>query len=487
MRGVSYIDKLHAEAATLREERNENVAKLEHMVTALERSGRTEMSPEAAARFDATKAEIDRAGERLDEIEAKITELDAIHAAQTTNTRGAPIPGTGVMDTTHLGGRQRRGTTEARGRALRAVEECERVLPGVARSTYDAIARAVEREDDKVAHAIAVYADPAYFSAFARLLGDPIRGHMTWTPAEREAFARVGEVERAMSLGGTASVAVPLALAPEFVLTGAGSIDPMRQVATVRTTISSPYKAVTAAQINGSWDSEASEVSDDSPTLTAQPITAYLGRTFVAYSFETEGDVPDLAMQLAEVLRDAKANLEATAFAVGSGSQPQGIMTLTGATTASRVAATTTSAFGLADLYAVQAALPNRFSRRAAWAMALPTINRARRFGEGTTGSNSAFWADLGAGTPPTLLGRPVHEVGAVSSTITTGGDILCYADFSRFYIVDHIGGTRVEFIPNMISTSNARPTSERGVLMWHRTGAQWVDVNAARILRLTA
>ena len=70
-------------------------------------------------------------------------------------------------------------------------------------------------------------------------------------------------------------------------------------------------------------------------------------------------------------------------------------------------------------------------------------INKIRSMGEGTTGSISAFWADLGANTPPLLLSRPIVEASSMETFDATGTEtILCFGDFSRYVIADRVGTT---------------------------------------------
>ena len=89
-----------------------------------------------------------------------------------------------------------------------------------------------------------------YRGAFAKLLGDPTRGHLLWNPDEQQAFQDVAAVSnemRAMSTtranGGymiplALDPAIPLTLDPAIMLTNAGSINPLRQLATVKQTMS---------------------------------------------------------------------------------------------------------------------------------------------------------------------------------------------------------------------------------------------------------
>jgi HK97 family phage major capsid protein len=260
----------------------------------------------------------------------------------------------------------------------------------------------------------------------------------------------------------------------------------MRAVGSIKRTTSNNYKGITAAQVSASFDTEGSAVSDDSPTLVQPSITVFTARAYVNASFEAFEDIADIGNEVGKLFADAKANLEGSAFATGGGStDPKGVVTAVTAVTASRVSPTTGGSFALADLYKVQNALPARFSAGASWLASLTVINLARRFGEGTTGSNSAFWADLGGNTPPQLLGRPVYEYSAMSTSITTGQNVLLYGSFDRFTIVDHVVGSVVEYVPIVFDQASGRPNGTRGWLMHWRTGSDMVDPDAARILKL--
>jgi len=349
------------------------------------------------------------------------------------------------------------------------------------------IIEAVEAGDSDVAESVAVRSDPNYLTAFLKHLRDPQMGHLEWNPQERTAWTAMKEELRAAMLeSGSAAAGVPTILDPVWTITGAGIINPMRQLGKLKRTTSNNYKGITAAQIPASWDTEGSAVSDDSPTLVQPSLTVFTGRAWVNASFEVFEDVQDLATEVGSLFADAKANLEGASFATGDGTTgPKGVVTAVTFTTASRVSPTTGGTFALADLYKVQNALPARFSAGAAWLASLTVINAARRFGEGTTGSNSAFWSDLGGDAPPELLGRPVYEYSAMSASITTGQNILLYGDFSRYWIADHVRGTLVEPVPMVFDQASGRPNGTRGFLLSWRAGADMVDTDAARILKL--
>jgi HK97 family phage major capsid protein len=278
--------------------------------------------------------------------------------------------------------------------------------------------------------------------------------------------------------GATGLYAVPLTLDPSFIVTGAGSTNPFRSISRTVTTITNSWTGVTAGQISASWDAEATEVSDDSPTLTNPVIPVYTLRLFVPISIELHMDIRGIANEVFKLFGDAKDNAEATAFVSGNGtSQPKGVVTAVGAVTASRVSPTTGSAYALADLYKVANALPPRFRPNATFAAENTTINLTRQFG---TSSNYAdFTVDLTAPAPSHLLGKQLVASSAISSALTTGSDILIYGDFSRYVIADR-AGMSVELVPHLFSTGNGRPTGQRGFFAFSRT-----DANAFRLLRL--
>jgi HK97 family phage major capsid protein len=87
---------------------------------------------------------------------------------------------------------------------------------------------------------------------------------------------------------------------------------------------------------------------------------------------------------------------------------------------------------------------------------------------------------------PPTLLGRAVYELSNMSGTISAGSDnyLIIYGDFDEFVIVDRFPAS-IELIPQLFGT-NKRPTGQRGVLLWARTGSDSAVDNAFRLLDVT-
>lgn len=327
----------------------------------------------------------------------------------------------------------------------------------------------------------------AYRDAFAKVFtgrGDEL------DDAERKALTRskrsplvVGEERTAMSLtSGNGGYLIPFELDPTIILTNNGTINDIRRISTVKTVATNVWHGASSAGVTASYDSEGSEVSDDSPTVAQPTVTLAMARAFVQASFEATDDIAGLAEDIVMLFGDAKDRLEANKFTLGSGSgEPKGIVTAVYAVTASRVAATTNDAFGKEDVYALQASTPARHRARGTWLAQLLTYNKIRAF---DTYGGGAFWTNLGGGTPAELLGRPIAEAEDMDGTLGTGDDdILVYGDFSKFLICDRIGMS-VEYVQNLFG-SNGRPTGQRGWLARWRNGSDVLDVNAFRGLRV--
>lgn len=322
---------------------------------------------------------------------------------------------------------------------------------------------------------------PEYFTAWSRYnQGLPL------TSEDAEQLNRAHEIRTAMTSGGTSAggYAVPVMLDSTFVLTGAGSSNPFRQLAKQMTITTNVWKGVTAAQVTASYDNEAAEVSDDAPTLSQPSITPAMGRAFVPYSIEAEMDIPDLIGQLSTVLLDARDNLDASNFATST-SEPKGVVASVDAVTASRVSVTTPGTFAVGDVYRLHQALPARHRLTSAgsraFVMNVTTINTARQFA--TSNNTAAFLQDLGGGQPTRMLGETLVESSAMSSTVTTGNAIAVYGDFQKFLIVDRLGLTS-ERIQTLYATANNLPSFSRGFAVYWRTGAGVLDTDAFRVLR---
>jgi len=331
-------------------------------------------------------------------------------------------------------------------------------------------------------------ADPQYFRAWARIVtaGDMGRAALDMTDDERHALARVRSAEaRAMSLTGTSGgFGVPQLLDPSITLTSTSGVNPMRAVARIVTGISDEWRGVTSAGVAASWDAEGAEVSDDSPTLAQPTIKAYKGAAFVPFSIELEGDFESLAAQLRVLLAESKDALEGQAFIFGDGSgKPYGIIHRLDANTNAEVYTTTAGVIGGVDIYRAYAALPARYRQNAAWMADTSVLNEIRKAGDDKLGNQTVA---LDSGYDFTLLGKPVVENGYMPVfTATTGANYTVVGDWSsRYVIFDRLASARVELVPHLTG-SNGRPTGQRGVYYYWRTGADLISPTGETGMRL--
>lgn len=343
----------------------------------------------------------------------------------------------------------------------RAKAHVERMLDTIDSSEDDA-----QGAQGALARRIIATGSPVYRRAFAKtLMGQPVND------AE----------QRALSLtGGSGGFAVPFQMDPTILNTSNGVVNPIRQIARVIPITGDEWRGVSSAGITATYEAEATETTDNAPTLTQPTISTEKAQAFVPYSIEIGQDWQTLENEMGTLLADAKDTLEATKFITGTGTnEPFGL--LAGVTNTVNAAAGA-DAFTLANLYSLKGALPPRYRARASWLADGLIFDRVRQMG--TVGSNT--WVDgIQSDNPPQLLGKPAYEASAMPDDATTGNKFLVFGDFSRYVIVDRIG-LNIETIPHLMG-ANRRPTGQRGLYAYWRNGAKVVDSNAFRALLGTA
>jgi HK97 family phage major capsid protein len=359
--------------------------------------------------------------------------------------------------------------SEVRTRAADAVEHYAKrddhwaLSHDAAENVTDLIYKRGKNFGKAIAEQILVTGAPEYLAAFEQYLSDPggfsTRAALSLTPAN----------------GG---YLVPFTLDPTIILTNAGSANPYRQIATVKTTTTNDWNGVTSAGVSAEWTAEGIEAADATPTVGQLKITPQKADAYLFGSFEVLSD-SDFAQQLPELLADAKDRIEETAFAVGTGSgQPKGI--IPAGTSQNR--AGTTAGPAAQDAYALQAALPARWrGPRAnnAWVMNLATINVFRNT-PAFTGATTSIVDDSGA--IPRMLGKPIYESTSVVGVFTTGSKVMAYLDARQYYIVDRVGMS-VVYDPIVLGATR-RPTGQGAWYAFWRVGA---DVSTATAVRVFA
>lgn len=365
---------------------------------------------------------------------------------------------------------------ELRERAKDAIERMQGATDKVRKASTDIVER-WDTSDSRLAQLVLASSSPDYLRAFAKLIRS--QGNVAVLDASESAA-----YTRAMSLTDSAGgYLVPFQLDPTVILTANGSRNPIRRISRVVNATGDVWNGISSAGVTGSWDAEAAEVSDDAPTFAQPTIPVYKGAIFVPISIEAQQDETNVAQEIGRMIAFEKDRMESVAFTTGSGSgEPTGIVTaLTG--TASVVASATTDTFAVADVYALDSALPTRYAENASWLAHRAIANLVRRF---DTQGGANLWETLGNDVPATLLGRPFYPNEAMDSSVTALADnlIAVFGDFDNYVIADRIG-TTVEYIPHLFG-ANRRPTGQRGWYAYFRVGADSVNDAAFRLLNVT-
>jgi HK97 family phage major capsid protein len=372
-------------------------------------------------------------------------------------------------------------TRELRDRALRAVEGAHFQHPDVSQERSKEHVEGLlsrDSEDGRFSRYLLSVGSPTYKRAFGKYLAQRERSR-----EEQQALQMAQTAERALSLtGASGGFAVPFELDPTILNTSSGVVNPIRMISRVEQITVDEWRGVSSTGITASYAAEATETTDNAPTLVQPTVSTEKAQAFVPFSIEVGQDWSGLQQQMAVLLQDAKDTLEATKFATGTGTnEPFGVLT---GTTNTVNAAAGADAFTLANLYSLLGALPPRYRQRASFIGDLLILNRIRQFD--TVGSSAAIWVDsLQDDVSSRLLGKPVYEASALPDDATTGNKFLVFGDFSRYLIVDRVGLT-VEVIPHVFG-ANQRPTGQRGLYAYWRNGAKVLDANAFRALLGTA
>jgi HK97 family phage major capsid protein len=333
-------------------------------------------------------------------------------------------------------------------------DRLERLLTGVDQANEGA-------EQGALARRIIGTSSDTYMRAF----GKYVAGRRdSWTPEE----------QRAMSLSSSAGgYAVPVTLDPTVILYGGGYVNPIRQVADVRTITGNTWQGVNTGGITAGYGAEATEASDNAPTLGQPSANVEKAFAFVPMSIEISQDWGAIQSEMAELFADAKTTLETTQFLTGLGhgsNAPQGLIAVGGYTAV--VSTATTAVIAVADIYSLEAALHVR-ARNAPRACFFGSKAFYQKVRQLDTSGGANLWVQLQNANPAQLIGYNAYEWSAYSSAVTTSGStVASFGDPSRFLIVDRVG-MDVELIPHLFATANNRPSGQRGLYAyWRNTTA---------------
>ncbi len=320
----------------------------------------------------------------------------------------------------------------------------------------------------------------------------------TGSPQYREAFNNYvasGGQERAAALAvgvdGTGGFAVPVTLDPTILAVGAWTaINPYRQACRVETISGTDtWQALTASVVAASYAAEAAAATEAGPTFVQPEYVAKRAHSFVTVSYEMAQDRPSLPSDLGKLFGEAKDTLEEAQFTTGAGTTvyPQGIGLKDAIT---RVDSITNDTHAVADVLALEAAVPIRHRMTAAWFLTRAAIRAIQAYetvggqlygGIGYPATPSP--ATNGTGnTGLTLLGYPVWETPTMPWTPTTDDTTWgVLMPPSNYVIVDRVGMS-IKVIPDMLDGATPSfPTGQIGVYAFWRNTARVLNVDGGR------
>ena len=374
------------------------------------------------------------------------------------------------------------GNSELKARALSAAEQGQgfttrdrEILTGWVEGWDADDEESRDAGQSRVARHIIVTSAPEYMRNWMRALKT---GMLTGAP-DPDA---VRYLQRVQSLTDTeGGFGIPQQLDPALILTSDGSTNGIRNISRHVIATGDVWTGLSAPHAAWSNDAEAAEASDDAVTFAQPTVTVHKAQVFVPFSIEVDMDYPGFQQDLRDLIAGGKDDLDSTNFATGSGSdQPFGIVT---ALAGAPLASSTSDAIVIADLYAIEDALGDRYLPRAVWAANRAIYNVVRQLDvEGGTD----LWVRLGAATPAELIGYPTAKASGMDATVTALATnlVMILGDWSNYVIADRIGMT-LELVPHLFATANNRPSGQRGLYGYARTGAD--SVNDAGFVLLDA
>jgi HK97 family phage major capsid protein len=443
--------------------------------------------------WDEKNLEIERKGELIEELRARMKRVEDLTQDPNAQERGASfqtgrpgvVKGDDIYDLSTVRSSYANpdeARREIRDRALRAVEtatfpilqkkrdlkvtseDCQSHVEGL-------IERTQEQTPGEVGRLILTTGSPTYRRAFGKkAIGQALSG----------------DEQRALSLGATTGgQAVPFTLDPTIIPTSNSVVNPARALGRIETISgSNTWNGVSSGAITASYAAEAAAATDNTPTMAAPTATVNKAHAFVPFSIEVGQDWGALESEMGKLFQDSKDDLEGTQFVTGAGTTvfPQGFVTGTTATVAAASGLTVTAA----NVYALEAALPPRFRGNESFVANRGIYNVVRGI---DTAGGAALWLYMSQGlvtqsptpgnTGATLLGRGAWEASAMQATVVNATKIAIVGDFNYFLIVDRIGMT-VELIPFLFGAGQGNlPTGQRGLYAYWRNTSKVLSASA--------
>lgn len=212
-----------------------------------------------------------------------------------------------------------------------------------------------------------------------------------------------------------------------------------RKLAHVISTSSGDRKIpVVASKGSASWVDEEGTIPDSDDAFNQVSIGAYKLGTLIKVSNELLNDsIFNLESYISKEFARRIGSKEEDAFFNGNGTgKPVGIFNATGGAEVGVTAASATAitADEIIDLFY---SLKAPYRKNAVWILNDATIKAIRKLKDNN--GNYLWQPSLTAGTPDTILGRPVYTSSYVP-TIAAGAKTIAFGDFSYYWIADRAG-----------------------------------------------
>lgn len=212
-----------------------------------------------------------------------------------------------------------------------------------------------------------------------------------------------------------------------------------RKLANVIKTSSGDRKIpVVATKGSASWVDEEGQIPDSDDSFSQVSIGAYKLGTLIKVSEELLNDsVFNLESYISKEFARRIGSKEEEAFFNGDGTgKPLGIFAATGGAEVGVTAASATAitADELIDLYY---SLKAPYRKNAVWVLNDSTVKAIRKLKDNN--GNYLWQPALTAGTPDTILGRPVLTSSYVPE-IKAGAKTVAFGDFKYYWIADRAG-----------------------------------------------
>lgn len=259
------------------------------------------------------------------------------------------------------------------------------------------------------------------------------------------------------------------------------TLNPMMDVATViPRSNGAPMQVPTATAdvtAGGSVTAEAAGITEGDPTLSTPQINTYKIAHTVLYSAELDQDnVIGLDTVLARLVTRPIGLGWGTFFTLGTGTtQPWGFLArATNGGTALGTADTGPSGkyFGWTDAVSLQYSLAAPYRLQGSFMS--NSLARIRSWRD--LNNNPVFQPSLIAGTPDTLLGRPIYENPAMAAA-GSANTAIAFGDFSQYYVLS------VEPVRIDISRDYKFNTDQLALRVVTRRGGDLIDAVAVKYL----